>query len=43
MQVKARKKVYELNYQKELTFSIEDAAFDTAYIALQNGTEINHQ
>lgn len=40
---KGSKKVYELNYQKELTFSIEDAAFDTAYIALQNGTEINHQ
>lgn len=40
---KGSKKVYELNYQKELTFSIEDAAFDTAYIALQNGAEINHQ
>lgn len=40
---KGSKKVYELNYQKELTFSIEDAAFDTAYIALQNGTEINHK
>ncbi|KMY33090.1 hypothetical protein ACZ11_13560 [Lysinibacillus xylanilyticus] len=40
---KGSKKVYELNYQKELTFSIEDAAFDTAYIALQNGTDINHQ
>lgn len=40
---KGSKKVYELDYQKELTFAIEDATFSTTYIALQNGTRINRQ
>ncbi|WAX16594.1 hypothetical protein LC76P1_00157 [Lysinibacillus phage LC76P1] len=40
---KGSKKVYELDYQKELTFAIEDATFSTTYIALQNGTKINRE
>lgn len=40
---KGSQKVFEYNYQKELAFTIEDAAFDTAYICLQNGTKVNNQ
>lgn len=39
---KGSKKVFELDYQKEITFAIEDAGFSLIYLALQNGTDISH-
>lgn len=33
--------IFEFSYQKELTFSIEDAKFSPAYICLQNNTKIH--
>lgn len=37
---KGSKKIFEYNYQKELSFSIEDATFNTSYICLQNNTKV---
>lgn len=37
---KGSKKIFEYNYQKELSFSIEDATFSTSYICLQNNTKV---
>jgi len=37
---KGSKKLFEYNYQKELSFSIEDATFNTSYICLQNNTKV---
>jgi len=37
---KGSKKLFEYNYQKELSFSIEDATFSTSYICLQNNTKV---
>lgn len=37
---KTSQKLFELNYQKELTFAIEDAVFNVAYICLQNNAKV---
>lgn len=37
---KGSQKLFEFNYQKELTFAIEDAVFNVAYICLQNNAKV---
>lgn len=38
---KGSQKIFEIAFQKELNFTVEDAAFSETYICLQNNTTIN--